>query len=163
MKKSKVILLLLIFSLTNVFANSIQVFTTNTMHLEIDKNSKFIDIFSGDKKTFLEESIKINTELVKKGVVNAGLAGAASAAAAQTFKRMDANGGLVGLAVVATVTAGMVGFEYLSQSDLFRDYEYLYIAKAFDKIGNETLFYTYIISEDKMSNEEIKKASLNSL
>lgn len=162
MRKFTVILTLLFFSVSSLFANNgIQVYTTNTMHLTIDK-SKVKKLFVGEKKVFLEESQKVNSQLIKEGAVAGGLSVGAAGAAAGSFQHLDSNGGLVGLAAIAAITVGKIGYDYLSSSDIFDDYEYLFIAEAQDKNENKTLLYTYIISEDKLTNEELKKLSLDS-
>jgi hypothetical protein len=164
MRKLTVILTLFLFSVSSLFANSVQVFTTNTMHLTIDKNKEIVNVFSGEKEDFLKNASSIlDTSIVKEGAANAALSGTAAAAAQQSFKGLDANGGLVGVAVIASITAGILAYDYISKSKLFNDYEYLYIAKAKDNKDKETLIYSYIISKSELSSEEIKNTVMKDL
>lgn len=163
-KLIRLIAIIAIFSSVTVFADNIQVFTTNTMHLTIDKTKKLEIIYSGEKEEFMKEaSSLLNSDLVKNAAASSVLSATASAGVQDSFKGLDANGGLVGVAVIGVITAGILSYDYISKSKLFNDSEYVFVAKAKNANNKETLIFSYIISNNELTKEEIKAHTLKDL
>ena len=161
----KVFLLVFFFFLNlSVMANEIQVFTSNTMRIDLDKNSTLIEII------YCKTGAKC-VDLVKKDpetgnvLMNGFAYHSAVAVGSDTLKssssmshssvsnvQAGAVGALAGLAVVSSVY-----FIHDIWSGFTKDYEYIISSYVKNSLGEETLLATLIVSNDELSDKEAKK------
>lgn len=147
----KNILLSTIFAVVSVAsANEIQTFTTNTLHIELDKNTKFVNVYNGTLANFYENSSKI---LNSKEVLSVGVNGAYKGALNSGF---SANGQVNSDFASAGAIGALAGYALGSGVTwVISDNEYLSISKATNTKGEVTLLQTLIVANNSISDNEI--------
>lgn len=144
----------LILCQLNLFANSTQVFVSNTMHIELDSNTNYEKVFLGTKEDFYKESNNIfKSELVQQAAVASSLSAVAAAGANGSFKGLDSNGGLIGAGLILGAVGAIKTYEYIVS-----DNEYVYVATATNSKGEKSLIYSLIVS-----NYSLNDSSLNNI
>jgi len=153
----KKILLSTVFSLVSmVSANEIQIFTTNTMHIALDKETKFVNIYNGTLANFYENSSKI---LNSKEVLSVGVNGAYKGALNTDF---SANGQVNSDFASAGAIGALAGYALGSGVKwVISDNEYLSISKAINTKGEATLLQTLIVANYSISDNDIKTTGEN--
>ena len=155
----------------SLFANEIQIFTTNSMNMKFDKETQLNKVYFG---TIGQNGIQIynstnHSKTLRNGAMAGGLSVASVAAGRGSFSNIDSNGGLIGLAVVATITAGVIAFDMIENSSASStnsgiaiiDNQYILKNIATNKNGKQTVLQTIIVSHDKLNLEEAESMALN--
>lgn len=154
----KTIYLVLLLSLST-YANSIQVFTANTMHLKLSKDTKFEQVFLGDIETYIKsKNTVLSSKNLKEATVTATLATVAGATARGLPNKIDLRGGLIGAAAVGVVLA--VKSVYTSITE---DNKYLFIMVGVNPNKEKTLIYSYVIANYALDLKEVKKLAMNKI
>jgi len=160
----KKILFVLLISFSGVFSNEIQVFTANTMKIDLDDKSLLMEIFyckNGDKCIELVEK-DTNGDILIKGTVYNGAVAIGSTALKSSSNLVTSGtgtnlqaggvGALAGLAVVSSVY-----FVHDIFASFTKDYEYIITSYAKNSLGEETLLKTLIVADDELTDKEAKK------
>lgn len=159
MKQLIIIATTLILSQISLFANSTQVFVSNTMHIELDSNTQYEKIYLGTKEGFINKAKEI---LSQKTVTQAAMASSLSAgtvgATRGTFKDINKGGGLIGVATIATITAGMAAYNYAVS-----DHEYLYITIATNNKNEKTMLYGFVVSNNSLKLNQVQNLVQNKI
>ena len=141
------------------FANEIQVFSTNTMHIELDSSSKIEKVFFGKKEDFAKNQEQIAKDLKSNlgSAVFEGSMGTLQASTGEMAKH--AVGGGVGgvdplmavaaIGIMATAAGTRAVYDYARE-----DHEYIMLSTAVNSKGENTLLYTIIVANNAISNEE---------
>jgi len=154
----KTIYLVLLLSLS-AYANSIQVFTANTMHLKLSKDTKFEQVFLGDMETYIKsKNTVLSSKNLKEATATATLATIAGATARGLPNKIDLRGGLIGAVAVGGVLA--VKSVYTSITE---DNKYLFITVGVNPNKEKTLIYSYVISNYALDLKEVKKLAMNKI
>ena len=160
----KKILFFLLISFSSAFSNEIQVFTANTMKVDLDDKSLLMEILyckTGDKCIELVQK-HTNGDILIKGTVYNGAISIGSTAlksssnliASGTGANLQAGGigALAGLAVVSSVYLAHDIFASFTQ-----DHEYVVTSYAKNSLGEETLLKTLIVADNELTDKEAKK------
>lgn len=152
MKKTIYFFLLLGLS---VYANT-QVFISNTMDIKLDKNTKYEKVFLGTYTDFMNNAKDIiDSDTLKVGLVNTGLATLNTAANNGTFKHLDAGGGLIGAGAILAVSLGIAIFGNDYEDKSITDKRYVYTALATNSKGEKTTIYGLVVSPSELSLENV--------
>jgi len=144
----KKVILGVILSSLSLFANpNIQVFTANSMHLDLGKGSKVQKVFFGTEEAFIKDSEAISkatgtvlsTMLGTSHANGAGLTGAAA-------------GSLFVFAAAGAIEA---------YNHIVADHNYILLSVAIDSEGNETMLKTLIISNSSMNLKKAETLAMN--
>ena len=147
----KNIILTLAFSIS-LFANEVQIFTSNTMQLALDKGTRIEKVFSGTKEEFYKNRVDIlNSDLVKGAAMATLKAYGATATNVGSYNG-GIEGGLIGLAASMLVIGGVKTYEYF-----VADNEYVLISIATNSKGLKTMLQTIVVSN---SNIELSEAEV---
>jgi len=163
--KKTIISTLLFASLLS--ANEIQVFTTNTKHIKLDKNTKIAQVaycaIGKECKNLIDEN-SLNGKFITTSA-------AFSAVTASTGAIVDNNiagaGGADilagGIGSLAGIAIGATGLWVKSQfKSLSKDNEYIVSSLAKNSKGEETLLMTLIVTNDEITEvNAIELASIN--
>jgi len=129
MKKLTVIVITFLICQVSVFANATQTFVSNTMHIDLDNDTKYEKVFIGTKEEFTKQAKEVlSQDTVKNAAMASVLSVGAVGASRGTFKDISKGGGLIGVVAIATITAGMAAYNYIVS-----DHEYLYVSIATKK------------------------------
>lgn len=159
MKKIIIVILSLIIYQINLSANSIQVFTSNTMHLKLSEDTKFEQVFLGDMETYIKsKNTVLSSKNLEQATASATLATAAGATARGMPNKIDLRGGLIGAAAVGGVLA--VKSVYTSITE---DNKYLFITVGVNPNKEKTLIYSYVIANYALDLKEVKKLAMNKI
>jgi len=154
----KTIYLVLLLSLS-AYANSIQVFTANTMHLKLSKDTKFEQIFLGDMETYIKsKNTVLSSKNLKEATATATLATLAGATVRGMPNKIDLRGGLIGAAAVGGVLAVKSIYTTITE-----DNKYLFITVAVNPNKEKTLIYSYVIANYALDLKEVKKLAMNKI
>ncbi len=150
-----------------VMANEVQVFTSNTMHIELDSDTKIERLFFGKTKEFYEKQGEIIKDL-KKNSASALMSGTITtlqsssseiakniAAGGSGLGGVDTNGGLMAIGAMVAIAGGKALFDYASE-----DHEYMMMSKAINAKGEETLLYTLIVANNSLETQEGEEMAL---
>lgn len=150
-----------LFLCISAYANSVQVFTTNTMHLNIDNNIRLEKLFVGTTEEYDQQAYNIlSSDTVKKAVGESALAVVKANAntLGSSVKDMKAGGGILGAGIILGMTAVMGAYNYATE-----DFFYLYLAKAVNENNESTLIYSLIVSNSKLENGEVEKLAIEKI
>ncbi len=138
----KKLLSVLLLSSMTLMANEIQVFTSNSMHLTLDKGSKITKVFFGT-----EEAFKTQAHAYKKagGSIIDGFTSAMSSGS-------GAIGAGVGAIAVLATSAAIEGY-----NAAVADNNYVLLSEAIDSKGNKTILKSLVISNDNIPLEEAEE------
>ena len=166
--KMKTLLILGLMLLSTMHADDIQVFTANTMNIQLDKKSIIKKVFYGDYESYknnkkdidnfsnTKSTAMISSVLVLSGISNKLLQDYANDLAGKTSNRSGLGTGLI--------VAGGVIFTVSVLSDIYKyankDYENIYISVAVNSKGEKTMLKTLIVSNDKLTNKEAENIAL---
>jgi len=142
----KKLLSVLLLSAIGLIANDIQVFTANSMNLQLDKGTNIREIFFGTSESFKASkgSYKKAGGTIINSITSVGNSGGSGAA--------GAGAGIVGALVGATLIEGY--------SSLVKDNSYILLTKATTPKGETTFLKTMVISNDPITLEEAAKLSI---
>ena len=146
-----------IFLISSLFANDIQVFTANSMHLKLDNTVKIEKLFFGTAKEFNKNRHKIySSDFVKRASLAGGLSVSAAAAANMgSLKGLDSSGGLVGVAAIGVATVSIIAYDWVVS-----DNAYVLASVATNKDGVKTMLETLVISNYSLDLAEAEKIAL---
>ena len=121
-------------------ANDIQVFTANSMQIQLDKGTQLQEIFFGTGEDFKASkgSYKKAGGSILSGATSVGNAGGSGSSGAAA--------GAVGVLVSAVLIEGY--------SSLVKDNSYVLLTKATNSKGKSTFLKTIIISNDPITLKE---------
>jgi len=146
----------------SLFANEVQVFTSNTMHISIDKDAKVTPLYFGPAYEFYNnraEHLKQINAATKKNAATYGLMSLGNVAqGVGTGSTADLKGGAIGLASVAVISLTKMAFDSFTA-----DNEYLYLNRVVNTKGEETYIYTFIVANDSITQEEANEIAINEL
>lgn len=148
---------LLIFTALAIsaIANEIQVFTSNTMHIDLDSGSKIEKVFFYTKEDFIK-----NQDQIAKDLKSATFQGTMSALQGSTGEMAKhAVGGNVGgadpITIVASIGAMATVVGVRAIYDWARvDHEYIMLSTATNSKSENTLLYTIVVANNAISDEE---------
>lgn len=153
----KNIIYFLLLAGLSAYANT-QVFISNTMDIKLDKDTKYEKIFLGTYTDFMNNAKDIvNSDMLKIGLVNTGLATLNTAANNGRFKNLDAGGGLVGAGAILALSLGIAIFGNDYEDKSITDKRYVYTALATNSKGEKTTIYGFVISPNELSLEKVKQ------
>ena len=148
-------------------ANEVQVFTSNTMHIELDSDTKIEKLFFGMTKEFYEKQGEILKDLQKNSAsaLATGTLATLQASSGEIAKNIaaggsglggvDTNGGLMAIGAMVAIAGGKALFDYASE-----DYEYMMMSKAINSKGEETLLYTLVVANNSLETQEGEEMAL---
>ena len=157
----KKIVTILFIGLISMYAESVQVFKTNTMHLQVDKNTKLEKLFVGTMEEYTKRQKEILSSQTIKSAVGESVVtvfNTNASSLSEVAKNGGSSGGLIGAGLILGMTAVMGATNYITE-----DFIYLYLAKGTNVDNQETLIYSLIISNDKLENEEIEKLAIEKI
>lgn len=134
----------------SLFANEVQVFSSKTLPIAIDPGSKVEKLFYGTSEEFSKEQAEIMKSITLKNGATYGLQ--ATGATLQGATTGDVKGGVIGLASVAAVTLGKMGYDYFTA-----DNDYVYLSLVTNSNQQQTMIYTLIVANNSLSDEEGEK------
>lgn len=139
------LLLVLLLSSIGLMANDIQVFTANSMRIELDKGTQIQEIFFGTSEGFSASkgSYKKAGGTILSGITDVGNAGGSGSAGAAT--------GAVGVLVGAALIEGY--------NSLVQDNSYVLLTKATNSKGETTFLKTIVISNEPITLKEAATVS----
>ncbi len=153
MKRFLILTMLLAVSIAN--ANEIQVFNSNTMDIELDKNTTFDKIYQGKLEDFYKNSQAIFTTYAASQAAAEGvLVGSLNSHIADTgnvntdYLAAGAIGALAGYAIGGTI------------SWFISDNQYIYISKATNSKGESTMIQTLIVANNFLMDSSIEEKAL---
>ena len=148
--------IVLILLAINVYANEIQVFTTNTMHIKLDSETKVTEVYNGTLEDFYKNSEKI---IESKTVTSAIANGIHSAAMTSNSTGNLHNGSSVDASQIAAGGIGaLVGYALGSGILWFvTDNEYISVSVVVNNKGEASLIQTLIVANNSISNSEVKE------
>jgi len=160
--KKWIVLFLLSWS---VYANDVEIFTANTMDIDLDPKSTIIEILyckTGSKCVQLIQNSKENRDFLIHGAAYQG-ATAIVGTSMQSFSSLTlqttgasletgAIGALAGLALISGTY-----YAHDAWKSYTKDYEYRLVSYAKNSRGKETLLATLIVSNDELADSEVKK------
>jgi len=153
----KKIIYLVLFLGLSVYANT-QVFISNTMDIKLDKDTKYEKVFLGTYTDFMNNAKDIiDSDTLKGGLVNTGLATLNTAANNGTFKNLDAGGGLIGAGAVLAISLGIAIFGNDYEDKSITDKRYVYTALATNSKGEKTTIYGFVVSPFELSLEGVEQ------
>lgn len=152
----------------SAFANEIQVFTSNTMHIELDSNSKIEKLYFGKSEDFYKNQADIMKDIQQntKSALFQGTVTALYASSGEIAKGAVAGGagGInplgAGIAVggMLAVVGTKAVYDWARQ-----DNEYIMLSRAVNSAGEETLLYTMIVANNAVSDEEGVEIGMNNI
>jgi hypothetical protein len=147
-------IILLILFVISIYANEIQVFNSNSMHIELDSKSKITTIYNGSLEDFYKNSKEI---IESKVVTSAIMNGMHSAAMTSNSTGNLYNGSNID---INQITAGGVGAlaGYALGSGVtwvISDNEYISVSVVVNSKGEPTMIKTLIVANNSISNEEV--------
>jgi len=159
MKKIIIIMIALTISL---LANEIQVFSTNTMHITLDKNSKITNIFNGELNDFYKNSEKI---LKSKEVAEAIANGIHQSAMYANNAGNLYNGQSINVNQIVSGGIGALAGYAIGKSLqwVVSDNEYVSVSVVTNSKGETTLIETLIVANYSISNEKVKEIGKNEI
>jgi hypothetical protein len=162
MRKVLKVLLSSLALAASLFANEIQVSTSNTMHISIDKDAKVTPLYFGPSQEFFKNRKdylqKLNDATAKNATTYSLMALGNVAQGAGTGSTADLKGGAIGLASVAVISLTKYAFDSITA-----DNEYLFLSKVVNDNNEETYIYTMIVANDSISEEEANKIAVNEI
>jgi len=146
----------------SLMANEIQVFSTNTMQIELDSNSKITNIYNGSLEDFYK-----NSKAIIEGpkVTNAIINGMHSAAMTATTTGNIYNGTNVQVNQIISGGIGALvglGIGY-GVSWIVSDNEYISISVVVNSKGESTMIQSLIVANNSISEEEISDLGIKAL
>ena len=111
-----------------MYAESVQVFKTNTMHLQVDKNTKLEKLFVGTMEEYTKRQKEIlSSQTIKNAVGESAVTVFKTNASSlsEVAKNGGSSGGLIGAGLILGMTAVMGATNYITE-----DFIYLYLAKG---------------------------------
>lgn len=106
----KKIVTILFIGLISMYAESVQVFKTNTMHLQVDKNTKLEKLFVGTMEEYTKRQKEIlSSQTIKNAVGESALTLFKTNASnlGEIAKSGGSGGGLIGAGLILGMTAVM--------------------------------------------------------
>jgi len=140
----------------NVYANEIQVFTTNTMHIKLDSKTKVTEVYNGTLEDFYKNSEKI---IESKTVTSAIANGMHSAAMTSNSTGNLYNGSSVDASQIASGGIGALAGYALGSGItwIISDNEYISVSVVVNSKGESSLIQTLIVANNSISNSEVKE------
>lgn len=152
-------LIFLFFLSIGLYANSVQVFSSNTMHIKLDKNVKFEELFLGDMDTYIQKQGEIlNAKNLQNAAASATLATVAGATARGIPNKVDLQGGLIGAAGVVGVLVTKSIYDGIT-----KDNTYMYITMAVNSKGEKTILYNYVVANYALELKEVKDLAMKKI
>lgn len=154
----------MIFALgfTILSANEIQVFTSNTMHIAIDKDAKVTPLYFGPANEFYKNRkdylAKLNAKTEKTAATYGLMSLTNVAQGIGTGSNADLKGGAIGLASIAVISLSKATYDAITA-----DKEYLFLSKVINSAGKETYIYTLIVANDSITKEEASKIAIKEI
>ena len=133
----------------SLFANDIQIFTGNSMKLQLNQDTKIKNLWYGKKSEMAKHAKEIQDNF-KKEVAIASSLSVASASASHLGNVQ--NGDLLGAGLIL-IGSGVSAI----YNSITKDNEYIYLSLATNKNGEKTLLKTLIISNYSLNKKEIEK------
>jgi hypothetical protein len=156
MKKVILSMFMLLTLVLPAMANEIQLFTSNTMHIELDSNTKIEKVFFGESEDFYKQYKDImQTDMVQKAAFHGALSATAVAASRGTFKNLNSNNGLAGVAAIAAFTVGKITYDWATS-----DNEYVLVTIATNSAGEKTMLQTMLVTNYSVDLEEGEKLAM---
>lgn len=161
-------IILILMSVMVLMANEIQVFTSNTMHIELDSNSKIEKLYFGKSEDFYKNQAEIVKDIQKntKSALFQGTTTALYASSGEIAKAAVAGGtggvNPLGAGIAIGGMLAVVGtkavYDWARQ-----DNEYIMLSRAVNSAGEETLLYTMIVANNAVSDEEGVEIGMNNI
>lgn len=152
----------------SAFANEIQVFTSNTMHIKLDSNSQIEKLYFGKSEDFYKNQAEIVKDIQHntKSALFQGTTTALYASSGEIAKNIaaggsgsfDSNAGLIGIGAMVAIAGGKAIYDLARQ-----DNEYIMLSRAVNSAGEETLLYTMIVANNAVSDEEGVEIGMNNI
>lgn len=141
----------------NTLANEIQVFTSNSMHLTLEKNATVEKVFAGTYEDFNKQYAEImKSKLVSTAAWTAYsgtmITAGAFAAGAGSIQGDSIPGLVVGLAFVAVTGVSKMAYDYITA-----DNEYIVLNIAVNSNGDKTMLQSHIVANYSITIEEAEK------
>lgn len=150
----KIILSLLFTMIATLSANEIEVFSTNTLNIVLDRNTTFKKIYMGKYTDFIKNA---NSIFNAKNAIFAGISGSLFGATAISQSNVD-----IKASVGAGALGALAGYAIGSSVKWFiSDNEYVYISLAKNSKGESTLIQTLIVANNFLLDSTIEKISID--
>jgi len=129
------------------------------MHLELNKDTKYQELFLGDIKTYLKKrNTLFSSKNIKEATAVSALAITAGATTRGAFNKIDLKGGVIGAVAVAGVLATKSIY-----TSITKDNKYMCILIGTKPNKEKTLIYNYVISNYQLNLKEVKKLAINKI
>ena len=158
MKKT---ILLILFTI-NIYANEIQVFSANTMHIKLDSKTKVTEVYNGT----LEDFYKNSKDIIESKVVTSAITdGMHSAAMTSNSTGNLYNGSSVDASQIAAGGIGALAGYALGSGItwIISDNEYISVSVVVNSKGEYSLIQTLIVANNSITNSEVKKLGKKAL
>ena len=150
---------------TTLLSNEIQVFTANTMKIDLDSKTQIEEVFYGDRDIYLGNQKEIFDFASSKTFIKPGalflVSGVATKLAANTLSSISSStshlnqAGNIQLGVGASIL--VLGTAAKTYKYITSDNQYMYISIAQNSSGEKTMLQTMIIANYALTHDEIKK------
>ena len=152
----KKIIIIMIAMTISLLANEIQVFSTNTMHITLDKNSKVTNIFNGELNDFYKNSEKILKSKEVAETITNGIH--QSAMYANNAGNLYNGHGINANQMIAGGVGALAGYAIGSGITwAISDNEYVSVNVVTNSKSETTLIETLIVSNYSISNKKVKE------
>ena len=148
----KKIFILLIGLVALISANEIQVFTTNTMDIPVDKKSKVETVYQGEYEEFMKNPA---THFAAAAVTGAAIGVTGNNSLSTVSNLASAGAGALGGLAGYALGKGVIWF--------ISDNQYLSIYKVTNSKGEVTLLQMLIVANNSLSDSELKEISENKM
>jgi hypothetical protein len=142
-----------------VYANEIQVFTTNTMHIPLDPDSKVVkEVFSGTLEDFYKYSREnLEGDFVVTKIDNKIMT--SEIRSTSSYSVSSPHGRYGGSNTSSDVVGAFVAVMDYTISSVVSDNEYVTVNEVKNSKNESTLIQTLIVANNSISDSEVKEIS----
>jgi|TARA_R110002033_G_scaffold29007_5_gene65303 hypothetical protein len=165
----KKILLIVMFCIYSLHANTIQVFNSVVGESQFNDNSKFEKIFIGDLLELAKFRKSSEWDICSKPCENnlnditiPVLSGKAKGTYLEALIPSNSSGGLVGWATSAVLNVSALTYKKI-KDEVSKDYIYYGLLETKDSSNNSIYVYSTIVSNFEITKEEIYTEIVNKL
>lgn len=145
-------ILIALMVVASLYANEIQHFTANTMHIKFNGEGKQVLLAYGTKEDIVKQMKDLaNNEKNKKALVEAGIY-TANGIAKVSNNLSSGQGTVAGLVAGAVLVGGIKLYD-----NIIEDNMYYAISLADNKENEKTMLRTVIIANDSIDKTDLKK------
>ena len=145
-------ILIVLIAVASLYANEIQHFTANTMHIKFNGQGKQVVLAYGTKEDIIKQMKELaNNDKNKKALVEAGIY-TANGAAKVSNNLASGQGTIIGLVAGAALVGGIKLYD-----SIISDNMYYVISLANNNKNERTMLKTVIIANNSIGKSDLKE------